>query len=202
MPKKDASKLSVVCDGLLFRIFPQSADASERRLVVAFTSAHAASGVTEVTRMLAKALRQGGTELAICLSYRSLLQQGFAASNSGLHAGPNVRDWSSLGTGYERGNWHAIQELLASSIERLRLQYRYVLIDCAPITETQDAIRLAPLVDGVVLVVEANRTRREQIVYAERNIESAGGRILGHVLNKRTYAIPAWFHRVMTAVGV
>jgi Mrp family chromosome partitioning ATPase len=58
------------------------------------------------------------------------------------------------------------------------------------------------LVDGVVLVVEANRTRREQIVYAERNIESAGGRILGHVLNKRTYAIPAWFHRVMTAVGV
>jgi len=200
--KATASRLSVVCDGLLFRIFPQSANAGERRLVVAFTSPHPAAGVTEVTRMLAKTLRQCRADLATCLSYRSLLQQGLAASNSRLQAEPNARDWNGLGTNDERGNWLAIQELLATSLDRLRLQHRCVLIDCAAISETHDAIRLAPLVDGVVLVVEANRTRRDQIRFAERTIESAGGRILGHVLNKRTYAIPGWFHRAMTSVGL
>ena len=61
---------------------------------------------------------------------------------------------------------------------------------------------LAPLVDGIVLVVEANRTQKEQFLYAERAIEYAGGRILGHVLNKRTYVIPDWLHRKMEAFGV
>jgi Mrp family chromosome partitioning ATPase len=68
--------------------------------------------------------------------------------------------------------------------------------------EAQDVLRLAPLVDGIVLVIEANRTKREQMLYAERAIEAAKGKILGHVLNKRTYVVPDWLYWKMEAVGI
>jgi Mrp family chromosome partitioning ATPase len=185
------SKLGAVCEGLLFKIFPQPADENERGFVVAFASSHPGAGVTEVTRTLAKALRRGGGQLAVSLSYRSLVQDELRPGN-----------WEIEGSDDERNDWHTMQAVLANGLDKLRRQYRYVLIDCAPISENQDAVRLAPLVDGIVLVVEANRTRKDQILYAERNIETAQGRILGHVLNKRTYAVPDLFHRIMTAVGI
>jgi Mrp family chromosome partitioning ATPase len=188
-PQRPSSRLGVVCEGLLFKIFPQPTEGNERGFVVAFASAHAGAGVTEVTRTLARALRHSDDQLSVSLSYRSL-----------THFRPS--GWDTGACEDAKNGWHTFQAVLANALDRLRRHHRYVLIDCAPINETQDAVRLAPLVDGVVLVVEANRTRKEQILYAERTIESANGRILGHVLNKRNYVVPDWFHRAMTAVGV
>jgi Mrp family chromosome partitioning ATPase len=54
---------------------------------------------------------------------------------------------------------------------------------------------LAPGVDGVVLVVEADRTKRDQIQRAQRTIEMANGNLLGLVLNKRRYVVPRWLYR-------
>jgi hypothetical protein len=198
--RRSPSKLGSVCEGLLLKIFWQPIDTSDAGVAIAFTSAHPSAGVTEVVSMLATSLRRGGEPLATSMGYRSLIHMGVAPVNS-------LADQAGLNAGRPNGEsneteWHAVQAALTNSLERLRRRYRYVLVDCAPMNEAQDAMRIAPLVDGVVLVVEANRTRREQILYAERNIESVNGRILGHVLNKRTYAIPAWFHRVMTAAGM
>jgi Mrp family chromosome partitioning ATPase len=99
-------------------------------------------------------------------------------------------------------NWRGLPESLAGAIEKFRSKYRYILIDCPSLRETQDAVRLAPLADGIILVVEANRTQKDQLLYAERTIESAKGKILGHVLNKRTYVIPDWLSRKMEAIGI
>jgi protein-tyrosine kinase len=68
--------------------------------------------------------------------------------------------------------------------------------------EAQDAVLLAPLVDGIVMVVEADRTRVEQLSHAEKTLELAKGKILGHVLNKRAYVVPDWLCRKMEAVGI
>jgi Mrp family chromosome partitioning ATPase len=87
-------------------------------------------------------------------------------------------------------------------VEEIRRKYRYALIDCGSMKASQHAVKLAPLVDGVVLVLEANRTQTDQILYAERTLEGVNGRVLGHVLNKRTYAIPEWLHRMMDAIGI
>jgi len=189
--QQTSSKLGAVCEGLLFKIFPQPVNENERGFVVAFTSAHSGAGVTEVTRTLAKALRCGGGELAVAMDYRSLAQYELRSAG-----------WDLESADDEGSDWHTIHTVLGNAVDKLRRQHRYVLIDCAPIGQSQEAIRLAPLVDGIVLVVEANRTRKDQILYAERNIESAKGRILGHVLNKRTYPVPDLFHRIMTAVGI
>jgi len=54
---------------------------------------------------------------------------------------------------------------------------------------------LASSVDGVVVVVEAGQSRREEITNAQRTIEQAGGKFLGFVLNKRRYPVPEWLYK-------
>jgi len=49
---------------------------------------------------------------------------------------------------------------------------------------------LGQLADGVVLIVSANSTREEAGRKAKESLEMAGSRLLGAVLNNRTYPIP------------
>jgi capsular exopolysaccharide synthesis family protein len=77
-----------------------------------------------------------------------------------------------------------------AAIEQFRARFDWVIIDGPPITVYSDAAILAPLVDGVVLVVEAERTRWEVVSQAKRTLEESGGRILGAVLNRQRFHIP------------
>jgi capsular exopolysaccharide synthesis family protein len=79
---------------------------------------------------------------------------------------------------------------LKAALEQFRARFDWVILDGPPVTVYSDAAILAPLVDGVVLVVEAERTRWEVASQAKRTIEESGGRILGAVLNRRRYHIP------------
>ena len=81
------------------------------------------------------------------------------------------------------------------SVDALRVSFDNILIDCGPLHESADAAVLASNVDGVVIVVEAGRSRRDQIVNAQRTIEQAGGKFLGFVMNKRRYPVPEWLYR-------
>jgi len=49
--------------------------------------------------------------------------------------------------------------------------------------------------DGVVLVLEANVTRRVAALSAKESLEAAGVRLLGTVLNNRTFPIPDKLYR-------
>lgn len=60
-----------------------------------------------------------------------------------------------------------------------------VLVDAPPIAQAALAMRLAPVVDGVVLVVAAERSTEAQIRAALDAIATCGGHCLGLVLNKR-----------------
>ncbi len=59
---------------------------------------------------------------------------------------------------------------------------RLLLVDLPPVLLSDDALMVAPLLDGVVLVVNERRTRREDVV---RVMELLGNtRIIGTVLNR------------------
>jgi len=79
---------------------------------------------------------------------------------------------------------------LRSRIEELRATFDYVLIDAPPVNSYTDATLLGRFADGVVLVVEADATRREAAQKAKESLEDAGLRLLAAVLNKRTFPIP------------
>jgi Mrp family chromosome partitioning ATPase len=77
----------------------------------------------------------------------------------------------------------------------LRKEFDYVLLDAPPLTHYADAIALGQLSDGFVLVLEANATRREAALDVTANLRAAQIRILGAVLNKRTFPIPDSVYR-------
>jgi len=46
-----------------------------------------------------------------------------------------------------------------------------------------------------VLVVEADRTKRDQILRVRQTIEMAQGELMAMVLNKRRHVVPDWLYR-------
>jgi capsular exopolysaccharide synthesis family protein len=72
----------------------------------------------------------------------------------------------------------------------MRKEFDFVIVDAPPLSRYADAIALGHLSDGIVLVVEANLTRREAALIAVENLRSSNVQILGAVLNKRTFPIP------------
>lgn len=71
-----------------------------------------------------------------------------------------------------------------------------VVID-APAADRSDlAITLSPFVDATVLVVAAETTAANEPVILRDEIEAAGGRIAGVVINRSTYRAPGFLRRL------
>ena len=87
-------------------------------------------------------------------------------------------------------------ELLASPkmpgfLERLKRVTDVIILDCAPLVVAGDVVPLLPLVDGVVLVARAGRTRDELAGSAAALLERLGASRVGVVLNDaREFSIP------------
>jgi Mrp family chromosome partitioning ATPase len=81
------------------------------------------------------------------------------------------------------------------AVDALRVSFDNILIDCGSITNSTDAALLGSSVDGVVIVVNAGESRRDEILNSQRMIETAGGKFLGFVLNKRRYPVPEWLYK-------
>jgi len=79
---------------------------------------------------------------------------------------------------------------LKTRLAELRKEFDFVLIDTPPLTRYSDAIALGQMTDGFILVLEANSTRREAALQVAEGLRAANIRILGAVLNKRTFPIP------------
>ena len=71
----------------------------------------------------------------------------------------------------------------------LQEQYDYILIDSPPVMLASDAMLLSTMVDGVVLVANAQRTPKQVVREARTRLTCARAKILGVVLNQRIYAI-------------
>lgn len=81
----------------------------------------------------------------------------------------------------------AMQELFAALRERFDL----ILVDCAPATDAANGIALSQNADAVVLVLSPESTRWPVAQTVRLQVEQAGGRIVGAILNKRRFYIPA-----------
>ena len=79
----------------------------------------------------------------------------------------------------------------------LRTEFDFVIIDAPPLTRYSDAVVLGQLSDGLVLILEANATRREAAAVAANNLRSTDVTILAAVLNKRSYPIPSKIYHLL-----
>jgi non-specific protein-tyrosine kinase len=72
---------------------------------------------------------------------------------------------------------------MAEVLDMLRARADYVLIDTPPVIAVTDAAVLASRVDGVFLVVNAGKTRRDLAVKARDILQQVNANLLGVVLN-------------------
>lgn len=79
----------------------------------------------------------------------------------------------------------------------VKREYEYVVIDCPAMNRTSSAAVMASKADAVVLVVEAERIRREVIQRSINTLEDLDANILGVVLNKRQYPIPKSIYKML-----
>jgi capsular exopolysaccharide synthesis family protein len=78
-----------------------------------------------------------------------------------------------------------------------KARFALILIDAPPIISYAETAILGGVADGVALVVESERTKREIVTRAKDTIEEAKGNILGVVLNRRRYVIPEFLYRYL-----
>ena len=79
-------------------------------------------------------------------------------------------------------------ELLSSDemkdiVRNLKSKYDYIIVDMPPVESVIDTIALAEVLDGVVMVVRHNLTRRSTLKESLRQLDFAGIKILGFVYN-------------------
>jgi Mrp family chromosome partitioning ATPase len=197
---------------LVQRVFVFSNSHAPR--VVVFSSADERTGSGEICFRAGEILaaQRSGSVCLVDANLRapSLHQVSGVAKSPGLtdatvNRGP-IRDFgvrvagSNLWIVPPGSSEAAAQGLFASGPLRLRIgelrkEFDYVLIDGPPVSSCGDAVLLGQMADGVILVVEANSTRRETARLAKETFEAAEIRLLGGILNNRTFPIPEALYR-------
>jgi polysaccharide biosynthesis transport protein len=72
---------------------------------------------------------------------------------------------------------------MRSLLELLSEEYDYILIDSPSLAGVSDAAILSTMADGVVLVVQGGKSRRDVVSRAKNDLMRMGARVMGVVLN-------------------
>lgn len=77
----------------------------------------------------------------------------------------------------------------------LRTRFDFILMDAPGANVGGDTPVLGQFTDGAILVIEANSTRKAAALKAKQSLDGTNVRILGSVLNNRTFPIPERLYR-------
>lgn len=97
---------------------------------------------------------------------------------------------------------HNPAEILGSSkmrnlITLLKAKYDYIIIDTPPIIPVTDAGLIGAQADGVLMVIQANKTQRGIVKHAKTLLTQAHAKILGYTLTNIQYHIPEYIYRYL-----
>lgn len=170
---------------------------------VLLTSANPGEGKTMTTCRLGLALARSGwrTLLVDADLRRPGCHTFFSVDNShGLLAAQQGQTITPVRVGEgldlipcESGSGQPLQpRRVATLMEQWRKQYDCILVDSPPGTLTGEAVHLAPLVDGVVVVLLWGRTRAEDAEQLGAMLLRTGSPLLGSVLNRVDPAAPVF----------
>jgi hypothetical protein len=194
---------------LLYTVFQKPRDPELGGIVVAIGAANPCEGSTFVARALLHELGKSdfNSVAGVNMSFlRKLHEPTLEAIRKSLRADDNgpgrerraiSRRRGAFGAEERRGPWEGSWQYRRDCIDLLRSEFDYSIIDCPSLRVSGDLLSIAPFVDGILLVIQANRTRRDEPVQAAQSIAAAGGKLLGFILNKRTYEMPKWLDRML-----
>ncbi len=110
-----------------------------------------------------------------------------------------IENLSLLTAGIRNAPLRGIYEpdMLSTFFSVIRDAFAFVVVDLAAVHELRHCHALASWLDGVVLVVEAERVKAEESQWAAQRLQQAGVNLLGAVFNKRRHHVPGWLYRTL-----
>jgi capsular exopolysaccharide synthesis family protein len=206
-------KIREYYDTLRDRIMLSMHETKEPPQLIAITSCYSGEGVSTVATNLSVTLSHNGSVLLVDANlenpsihkiFNKEPSPGLAELLEGelepdqkaiLNAAMNL---DFMAAGHLNGHLprkvespQRLSELLA----RFKREYRFTVFDTPAVNETSAAVRLVSLVDAVILVVEAERTRWETVRRVKDQLKQIKANVVGVVLNKRRFPIPRLFYR-------
>ena len=187
---------------------------SEKGKVVVFSAVDSRSGCSRVCSHAAQILADS-VPGSVCLvdgNFREpSLAATFRASNhhglsDALRAPEPIREYARkicgenlwlipCGSAVDQSIGLLHSDLVRKRVDDLREAFDYVLIDTPPLNAYSEGVALGQSADGLVLVLEANSTRRDATARITERLQAMQVNILGAVLNKRTFPIPDPLYR-------
>lgn len=165
---------------------------------VVFSAVDRKTDVSALCRSVAEVLSSEAAGATCILDAYFLEQPGSASSNSDQPRFGRLRDsslqisshlWYMSPKVFHGGRGTTSTAWLKARLAELRLEFDYLVIQVSAGT-ANEATLLAQLSDGLVLVVEANSTRRISAQKVKDMLATAHVRLLGTVLSERTFPIP------------
>jgi capsular exopolysaccharide synthesis family protein len=195
----------------------QSSDGSaEKPRVFAVVSCHRGEGVSTVATNLSTWLAQRGngdvllvdantTHPSVHRIFKKKLSPGLVdvlengQCNGDAILNSPVQNLHILSAGIANVNLSQIfdSDRFTNRLSSIKEPYRFVVFDLPAVSQTSIVPRLASLCDGIIIVVEAERLRWEVVQRMKEQLVKAGADVLGVVLNKRRFPIPAWLYRTL-----
>jgi capsular exopolysaccharide synthesis family protein len=86
-------------------------------------------------------------------------------------------------------------EAFETFIKQCRDDYDVILIDTPPVLSFADASIVSKVVDGVLLVVAANETKKATIIEAKKSLDKVGATVIGVILTKVKFKKNANYYR-------
>jgi len=83
----------------------------------------------------------------------------------------------------------------ARMLKLMREKFDYVILNAPPVNSYTEAKVMGKKVDGVMLVIESGKTRKQVAMKAKQELENAGAKVLGVILNRRKHYIPDWIYK-------
>ena len=187
-------------------------DAENPVTTLGITSCYPGEGVSTVAIELSVAAAATGMRvLLVDLNWkRPAIHQAFAVergpglsealANEGREhpaiQASHISNLSLLTIGYYVGDFNLVISLeKMSRLIRSLHEYELIVFDLCESAEAGPSLSLSSLLEGVLLVVEAERVRWEVALRVKELLIRSGANLLGVVLNKRCQRIPNWLYR-------
>ena len=183
--------------------------------MIGLTSCHSGEGVTTITHGLAQAAAASGEHSVLQVDFnlnhhKSSLDsrsQGPVGVADVLLQDVNWRDAVSetdipglsilpAGRPCDDSDDAIDSQYLPELITALKSSFDLVVADLPPAGEVSSALRIGRFLDGLVIVVESEQTRREVVSRLKSQLECTGSNLLGVILNRRQQHLPDWLYEL------
>ena len=173
---------------LVYRLLAAREESGTLGVAFALTSVHPGEGVSYTTTNLTRAIHETYEGRVQAIELLSL----YAEAKPTDDVGEELAEGTTLPEPSTPRSGKGLASDFRAPLLKLAAQSDLLLIDCPALTRSGETLAVTSLVSGVLLVVQAERTKRNEILSAERKIAAAGGNLFGFVLNRTKQKTRLW----------